>query len=147
MGGTRFIGGLGGFLRKFIDSVAERRFDLDRFAEHDCQDLVASSDFGQVDVGHRGVGFQTDLLEIGHPIGRQRVVEVFGDGVGVQARPAVGNAGRRQPQTPQQVADAVDQVGGELALLDFLRKVLGIVRLQNAVEIGQQIAECESHGI
>ena len=134
-------GGLGGHLRKLIHPLTAFRIDLDRLSQDRGQDLVARRHFGQMDVR-----LQADLFKIGHAIGRQRVVEVFGHGVGVQARPALRNAGGGQPQPPHHVAEAMKKTAGVLAVFDFLADVLGVVRLQNAVQVGQHGPQRQSHG-
>ena len=101
---------------------------------------MAGSDLGQVNVR-----LETDFLELGHSIGRQRIVKVFGHRVGVGGQSLADHWRHAQPQTSHAIARAMDQLGGELAFFDLLGDVLGILRLEDIVEIGQQRSQRQSH--
>ncbi len=74
----------------FIHPVAEIRINFRRLHLHQRQDLMARSHLGQMNVG-----FETDFLEIGDPLAGQRVVEVFGNRIRIEAHAAAGNLRRR----------------------------------------------------
>ena len=128
---------MSGRLWQLIHPLPALRIDFHRLPQHRGQDLVTGGDLGQVDVR-----LQADLFEIGHAIRRQGVVEVLGHGVGVQPRSPLRNAGGRQPQPPHHVADAMQQARGVLAIFDFLADILGVIRFQDAIQVGQHGPQC-----
>ncbi len=102
---------------------------------------MAACDFGQVDVG-----LEADFFELRHLLGRQGVVEILGHRVGIAPQAAAHQARRAQPQAAHAVARAMHQVAGELALLDLLADILGIVGFEDVVQKGEHRAQCQSHG-
>jgi hypothetical protein len=111
-----------------------------RLPEHQREDLVGGRDLGQVDVG-----LQAGLLDLGDLLGRQGVVEVVGDGVGLEG---VGAGGRRRGQAAaaRHLLDAGDQFLGGVALGDLLADELGLGRVEHVVEVGEQGSQGQAHG-
>lgn len=97
-------------------------------------------------LGQMLVGLQADFFKVGHALGRQFIVEVFGDRVGVEPQAAALQAWRRQSQVSHTIANALSKLGGELAILHLLANVLGVVRLEDVVHVREHGAERKSHG-
>ena len=85
-----------------------------RLAQNEGEDLMARGDLGQMDIR-----FQADLLQLGDLIGRQLVVEVVRDHVGIE-RVGSGGGRRRDTATAGDLLDAGDQLLRRVALGDFL---------------------------
>src|SRR5439155_22882562 len=65
-------------LDRLVHALVRRRRHQRRFAQDQREDLVAGGDLGEVHVGG-----QRQLFHFGELVGRQFVVEVLGDGVGI----------------------------------------------------------------
>ena len=102
---------------------------------------MAGGHLGQIDVG-----VETDLLEVGHSVAIERVVEISGHGVGVESFAAVGQFGGRQTQTSHHVTGAVQQVGGEFAFFELLTDLFGVFRIEDSVHVRQHGSQSKSHG-
>ena len=100
-----------------VHALPGRRRHEGRLAEDEGEDLVGGGDLGEVDVG-----LQARLLDLGDLFGRQRVVEVVGDGVGLEGVGA-GGGRRGQAAAPRHLLDAGDQLLGRVALGDLLADV------------------------
>jgi len=124
-----------------IHSIAQLTAHVGRLAQHERQNLMARRHLRQMDIR-----LQADFLKIGHPLAGQRVVEILGDRVGIQAHAAAGHLGRPQPHPDTDIANPVHQVRGELAFLDLSPDILVIRRLEDLVHVSQHRSQCKSHG-
>ena len=90
------------------------------------------------DLREMDVGLQAGLFEFGNEVAGQFIVEVFGDGVGVEL--GAGAVGGRRGEAPaaRDLLDAGDQFLGGVAFRDLLADLLDFVRFQGVVEISQQ---------
>src|SRR5262249_45051852 len=96
------------------------------------------------DLGQVGVVVEAGLLDLGGGLGREGVVEVFGDGVGVDlGRAGGGRVG--QAAAAGGLLDALDQFLGDGTLGDLLPDLAGQVRLEGVVQVGEQGAERQAH--
>ncbi len=136
---TLFIDAVG-HGRQLIHPLPALRIDLHGLAQNHGEDLVARCDFGQV-----YFRFEADLFEVRHAVTRQRVVQIFGNRVAVQVRRSLRERRGAQPQASHHVANLVEQLCGKLAVLDLLADFLGIFGIQQAVHVGQEGSQRQSH--
>ena len=120
-------------LDQAVHALAGRRRHQGRFAEDQREDLVTGGDLREMDVG-----LQTGLFEFGDEVAGQLVVEVFGDGVGVELGAGAVGGRRGEAAAARDLLDAGDQFLGGVALRDLLADLLDFVRFQRVVEISQQ---------
>ena len=115
-----------------VHPLAGGRIDFGRLAQDQGENLMRRGHFGQM-----GIRVEADLFEIDHSFRGQRVVEILGDGVGVETGSAFGQARRAEPLPPHNVSNSMDQARGVFALLDLFTQVLGIARIEYSVQICQ----------
>ena len=127
--------------RKLVHPLPAVGIDFHRLTQHQCEDLVTRGNLGQMNVR-----VEADLLEVGDAIARQRVIQILGNRIGIEARSTIGHAGGRQPQPLHYVPRAVQQIRGEFTFFDLLTDLLRILRVQDVVDVGQHRTQCQSHG-
>ena len=90
--------------------------------------------------------FNADPLEGLQLLRRQRIVEIFGDRVGVFREAATIRLGGADRGPPHSRADAFHQMGRHHAGRNLPAKFLLLIVGKHAVEPGQQCSERETHG-
>ena len=129
-----------------IDDVVHpsphRRIDIGRMTKDEGENLMTGCDFGQMNIG-----FEADLFEFLNTLIVHRVVEVLGHGIRVGGQPFAEHLGCAKPKPAGDVADALEECLGELALFDLLANFGPIIGLQDIVHVRQQRPQGQSHRI
>lgn len=132
---------VGGLVVEFVETSFESTGDFGGFAEDAGEDHVAGNGFCET-----GIGFEAEAFELSDFFVVEGAVEVFGHPVGIGQGAFGFEPGGFHSRLLDDGADSLDELLGVFAFRDLGFQLSGFGGGKNAIQVGHECSECESHG-